>query len=132
MSPTTKSRWLKLAGIVVAYALALATSVAVLVFDVGHDKALPIAAKIPIALAPLLPALLVVPWVIGNFRLMDEMQVRHQLEAIVAAAAATAFLTLGYALLEIIGFPRLPMAIVWCTMMGLWISATWIQRWRFR
>jgi len=132
MSPAAADRWLKLAGILFGYAMVLASSVAVLVLDVGHGKTLPIAIKIPIALAPMLPALLVVPWMIGNFRRMDEMQVRHQLEAIVAAAAATAFLTMGYALLETIGFPRLPMSVVWCTMLGLWISATWVQRWRFR
>jgi hypothetical protein len=132
MNPATASRLLKLTIILAAYATALAGSVAVLIFDVGHGKTLPIAAKIPIALAPLIPARCVVPWMIGNFRLMDEMQVRHQLEAIVAAAAVTAFLTMGYGFLETLGFPRLPMCVVWCTMMGLWICAIWAQRWRFR
>jgi hypothetical protein len=123
---------LKLAGILAAYATVYGASIAILVLNVGHGKALPIETKIPIALAPVLPALLIVPWMIGTFRLMDEMQVRHQLEAIVAAATVSGFLVLGYACLEVIGFPRLPMALVWSVMIGLWIIAIWVQRWRFR
>lgn len=130
MTPIAASRWLKLAGILAAFAAASVASASVLVLGVGGP--LPMAAKVPIALAPLLPAALIVPWVIGNFRLMDEMQVRHQLEAIVVAAVVSAFLAMGYALLEIAGFPRLPMSVVWCVMVGLWICAVWIQRWRFR
>jgi hypothetical protein len=132
MTPTPAGRWLKLTGIVALYAAVLAASAGVLVFNVGDGKALPMAAKIPIALAPMIPALLVIPWMIGNFRLMDEMQVRHQLAAMVAAAVAAAFLVMGYSLLEIIGLPRLPMAAVWCGMIGLWLAAIWVQRWRFR
>jgi hypothetical protein len=126
------ARWLKLTCILAAYATVLAGSVAVLALNVAHGKALPIAIKVPIALAPVLPALLVVPWMVENFRTMDEMQVRHQLEAIVVAATISAFLALAYALLEITGFPRLPMSVVWCAMVGLWIGAIWVQRWRFR
>ena len=132
MTPGLAYRWLKLAGILAVYAGVLAASVGILMFDAAHGKTLPLAAKVPIALAPLMPALLIVPWIIENFRLMDEMQVRHQLEAIAVAAAAAAFLTMGYSFLEIIGFPRLPMSAVWCVMIGLWITAVWVQRWRFR
>lgn len=132
MTAVAARRWLKLVGIVIAYAAVLAASVAVLLFNVAGGAALPMAAKILIALAPMIPALLVIPWMIETFRRMDEMQVRHQLEALVAAAVATAFLVMGYSLLEVIGFPRLPMALVWCVMIVVWNAAIWIQRWRFR
>jgi hypothetical protein len=132
MPSMARSRWLKLAGIVAIYAAVLAASTGVLVFNLADGKGLPMGAKVPIALAPMIPALFVIPWMIGNFRLMDEMQVRHQLEAIVAAAVAAAFLVMGYSFLEIIGFPRLPMSVVWCAMIGLWLTAIWVQRWRFR
>jgi hypothetical protein len=132
MTSTPASRWLKLTGILVLYAAVLAVSAAVLVFNVGGGRGLPMAAKIPIALAPMIPALLVIPWMIENFRLMDEMQVRHQLVAMVAAAVAAAFLVMGYSFLEIIGLHRLPMSVVWCAMIGFWLVAIWVQRWRFR
>ena len=126
------SRWLRLAGILAAYTAVLSASVALLAFNVADGKSLPLAAKIPIALAPMIPALLVIPWTMKNFRLMDEMQVRHQLEAIVAAAVTAAFLVMGYSFLEMVGLPRLPMSVVWCGMVGLWVTAIWVQRWRFR
>jgi len=128
----TAQRWLKLAGILTLYAVVLFAATALLVFDVAGGRTLPLAAKIAIALAPMVPALLTLPWLVENFRLMDEMQVRHQLNAIVAAAGASALLAMGYSFLEIIGFPRLPMAVVWCVMLGLWTIATLVQRLRFR
>lgn len=131
-SPAVRRHSWKLIWIIGLYAVVLAASITVLVADASHGARLPLLAKAVIALAPLVPALLVVPWTIHQFRLMDEMQVRHQLEALAAASGATALLALGYGFLEVVGFPRLSMFVVWSTFNALWVVAVWVQRWRFR
>ena len=119
-------------GIVAVYGLVLAGSIFVLTRDAVAGGQLPMWAKVPIVLAPMVPALLIIPWTLRMFRRMDEMQVRHQLEALAGASGATAFLALGYGFLELIGFPHLSMFVVWSVFNAFWIAGVWIQRWRFR
>jgi ethanolamine transporter EutH len=83
-------------------------------------------------LLPLIPAFGILAWQVRMFRKMDEMQARHQLLAVVWAFAGTAAFSIAYALLEVVGWPRLPMFAIWMLMLSLWILSSWTQRIRYR
>ena len=88
--------------------------------------------RVPIILAPLLPALGILSFVLRQFRGADEMQRRNQLIAVAAAFGITLFLMVAYSLLEAIGWPRLPM---WANLIALhviWTSCIWTQVLRYR
>jgi hypothetical protein len=84
-----------------------------------------------VMLLPLLPALGILLWQVRIFRQMDEMQTKHQLLAVAWAFAGTALFSIAYALLEIAGWPHLPMFAVWLVMLSLWVACSWVQRVRY-
>ena len=75
---------------------------------------------IPLALAPLVPALVMVLAVVRFVGRVDELQRRIQLEALAFAFPAAAVLAFSYGLLEDVGFPRLSWTWVVPLMVALW------------
>jgi hypothetical protein len=100
----------------VAYALVLVVSVELL-------KANPTAGwwRIPLALAPMLPATGCLLAFVRYFHRLDELQRRIQLEAFAFAFGGTALLTFSYGFLEGVGSPHLDWRWVWTLMGALWL-----------
>ena len=88
--------------------------------------------RVPIILAPLLPALGILRFVLRQFRRSDEMHRRNQLIAVAAAFGITLFLMVAYALLEAIGWPRLPMWINLVALQAIWTLCIATQALRYR
>lgn len=88
--------------------------------------------RVPVALLPMLPSLLIVSAVLRYLRRVDEMQRQIQLEALGFAFAGTALITFGYGFLEGVGFPRVSAFVVWPVMAILWIVGGFLSRWRYR
>ena len=85
--------------------------------------------RIPMALLPVLPCLLIVREMVAFFNKCDEMQVRIHLQALAFAFAGTAVLTLTYGFLENVGFPNLNWVWVWPLMGVLWsVGQTFAKR----
>ena len=85
-----------------------------------------------IAVAPMLPALVVPVAVVRFLREIDELQRRIQLEALAGAFTATAVLTLTYGFLQNAGLPDLSWIWVWPIMGICWIIGLGFARWRYR
>jgi hypothetical protein len=85
-----------------------------------------------IMLLPLLPAFGILRFAISQFRRGDEMMRRNQLIAAAWTFGISQFLMISWCLLEIIGWPRLPMWTVFVTMEALWIVCMWTQVLRYR
>lgn len=107
----------------------LAVLLSVLLLAGGHVTG---AWAVPVALAPMLPALGVCWAVYRQLDRMDELQRRVQLEAFAFAFAGTALITFSYGFLEGIGYPRLPMFAVWPLMAVLWIIGGAVSSRRYR
>jgi hypothetical protein len=85
-----------------------------------------------VVLVPLGPAALVVRWEVRAFGQLDEMQLRHQIEALAWTFAISAALMLAYILLEAVGWPRLPMWVVFTATMLVRVACAWTQWLRYR
>lgn len=85
-----------------------------------------------IMLLPLLPAFGILRFTISQFRRGDEMMQRNQLIAVAWTFGISQFLMISWCLLEIIGWPRLPMWTVFVAMEALWIVCMWTQVLRYR
>jgi hypothetical protein len=116
-----------LTGWVVLYLLTLGGAAAL-----SLTTSLPQRLSSGIMLLPLIPALGILIWQVSVFRRMDETQARHQLVAVAWAFAGTAVFSVAYALLEVAGWPHLPMFVMWLLMLSLWVGCSWAQRFRFR
>lgn len=88
--------------------------------------------RVVIALAPMLPALLLPVVVVRYLRRVDELQRQIQLEALGFAFAGTAVITFGYGFLETAGLPRLSWFAVWPIMGALWIIGSLIFQRKYR
>ena len=117
---------LELAASIVAYAVMLAVSLAILA---QHP---PGAAWRPaVALLPMLPAAGVCVVVLRQLHRIDELQRRLQFESLAFSFAGTALITFGYGFLEGIGAPRLSMFAVWPLMAALWIIGLFVNSRRY-
>ena len=76
--------------------------------------------RFPVAVAPVLPVVLVVLAVVERLRTLDELQQRIQLEALGFAFAMTAVLTFAYGFLQTVGFPTVSWMWVLPVMSALW------------
>lgn len=76
--------------------------------------------RIPLALAPVVPAIFALLAFMRFLGRMDELQRRIQLEAIGLSFGATAILTFAYGFLQLVGFP--PINWIWILpgMVMLW------------
>lgn len=90
------------------------------------------AARILIALAPMMPVAFICAVVIRSIRHLDEMQRKFQFEALALSFAGTALITFGYGFLEGAGFPKISMFAVWPVMGTLWFLGVVIGRLRFK
>ena len=95
-----------------------------------HNPAAPW--KYLIAVAPMLPALVVPVAVVRFLREIDELQRRIQLEALAVAFTATAVITLTYGFLQNAGLPDLSWIWVWPIMGISWVIGLAVARWRYR
>ncbi len=76
--------------------------------------------RVPLALAPVIPAALALWAYVRFLNRMDELQRRIQLEALALASGSTALLTFSYGFLENVGFPHLSLIWVLPLMVALW------------
>jgi hypothetical protein len=76
--------------------------------------------RVPLALAPVIPAVVALWAYVRFLNRLDELQRRIQLEALALAAGGTALLTFSYGFLENVGFPHLSVIWVLPLMIALW------------
>lgn len=82
------------------------------------------AAKIALALLPVIPMIAMAVSIIRRLNSMDELGRKIQLEALAVAFVCTALTTFSYGFLETAGLPRLSAFMVWPIMGGVWCVAT--------
>lgn len=109
-------------------------TVAVIAGAIAIDNyALPRWAVICLALAPLLPALLMLRAYVVFVNGVDEFQRRIQMEAIMVAAAIVGFGSFAYGFLEEwADFPHLPLIWVLPALIATWGLAACVIRWRYK
>jgi hypothetical protein len=97
------------------------------------DGSLPRWAIIAVALAPLLPALMMLRAYATFLSRIDEFQRRIQTDAILISAAIVGFGSFAYGFLEEwAGFPHLPLIWVFPALIGFWGLAACIVRLRYK
>jgi hypothetical protein len=118
---------IELTASLVLYGIVLMGSIALLRLD------WPPAARIAIALAPVVPIVLVMWSSFRHITRVDELQRRIHTESLAIAAGGTAFFGLTYFFLEgDAGFPRLPAWWAWVSVGVIWAIASFILRRRYR
>ncbi|HEX5183469.1 MAG TPA: hypothetical protein VFW19_09995 [Allosphingosinicella sp.] len=85
-----------------------------------------------VVLIPLLPAAAIVRWELRAFARLDEMQLRNQIVALGWTFAISAALMMTYILLEAVGWPRLPMWVIFMAMMLIRVACSWVQWLRYK
>lgn len=85
-----------------------------------------------VLLTPMLAFLLALRAVVRAVRRSDEFIRKTTLEHLAIAAAVTAGVTFTYGFLEIAGFPKLSMFVVWPLMGGVWAITTIVDTLRHR
>jgi hypothetical protein len=85
-----------------------------------------------IMLLPLLPAVQILRFTIAQFRRGDEMLRRNQLVALAWTFGITQCLMVSYCLLEVVGWPRLPMWATFTAIQAIWVLCIWTQVLRYR
>lgn len=108
----------ELGGAILAYAVVLLVAVTLVNnTDVGSGW------RVPLALAPMVPAMFMVVAFARYMGRVDELQRRVQLEALAFAFGGTALLTFGYGFLQLFaGFPQVNWFAVWPIMAMLWMA----------
>lgn len=84
------------------------------------------------ALLPILPMIAIATVVIRQVRQLDELARMIHLEGLAVAFVGTALITFSYGFLEVAGFPRLSMFMVWSLMGPLWALGTFVAWRRYR
>ena len=92
----------------------------------------PGALRTVVLLTPMLAFLLALRAVVRAVRQSDEFIRKTTLEHLAIAAAVTAGVTFTYGVLEIAGFPKLSMFVVWPLMGGVWALTTIVDTLRHR
>lgn len=111
-----------------AYGAILAISIAVLNTDAARGAAW----RVPVALAPMLPAVAVLASVVRQLGRIDELERRIQFEALAFAFGGTALVTFSYGFLEEgADYPHLNWFWVWPVMASLWVVGLWFARRRY-
>ncbi len=113
-------------GAMIAYVIVLPISIALIE---AHPHA---AWRVPVALAPMIPAAFALWAFVRQVRRMDELQRQIQFEALAASFGATALLTFSYGFLENVGFPHLSLIWVLPLMVALWGMSLTITSRRYR
>lgn len=118
----------ELGGAIALYMLVLAVSLLLL----SQYQDAPLALRILITLAPMIPAGLLCWAIVRQLHRLDEMQLRIQFEALGFAFAASALLTFSYGFLENVGAPHLSWLCVWPIMGATWIIGLMIAKRRYQ
>ncbi|HET7569990.1 MAG TPA: hypothetical protein VFK96_05320 [Gammaproteobacteria bacterium] len=93
----------------------------------------PAAARIALALAPVVPIVLVIWSSFRHITSVDELQRRIHTESLAIAAGGTAFFGLTYSFLEgDAGFPHLPAWWAWVSIGFIWAVASLVLRRHYR
>lgn len=82
------------------------------------------ALRTALLLSPMLALALAVRAIVRLVRDTDEFLRKSMLEQLAIAAAGTAGITFTYGFLEMAGFPKLSMFMVWPLMGALWVAAS--------
>jgi len=88
--------------------------------------------KIPVAVTPVLPVLMILRAMMNSFRRMDELQARIYMESLAFAFASTALLTLTYGFLQNAGFPNVNWVWVWVVMGSTLMVGSQIAKRKYR
>lgn len=115
-------------GAIALYMLILAVSLLLL----SQHQDAPLALRVLITLAPMIPAGLLCWAIVRQLHRLDEMHLRIQFEVLGFAFAAAALLTFSYGLLENVGAPHLPWLWVWPVMGATWIIGLMIAKRRYQ
>ena len=116
-------------GLFAAYAILLVASIALLRLDAADGAIW----RAPVALLPMIPALVGVATVAGTVSQEDELQQRITLEALSFAFGGTFVVTFSYGFLQAgADFPALSWMWVWPVMAVLWIAGGLVARRRYR
>ncbi|SHN27876.1 hypothetical protein [Rhizobacter sp. OV335] len=126
-SPIPRRYLFELGAAMLAYGLVLCSSIFLL--KTGYFEG-PSATLV--ALLPTLPCIAACWAILRQFRRLDELQMRVQLEALGFAFAGTALLTFSYGFLEGVGWRPLSMFTVWPLMAVLWVVGGLIAARRYR
>lgn len=104
------------------FSLAMGAYVIVLIGSIALINVSPNSAwwRIPLALAPVVPALFALGTYMRFFSRIDELQRRIQSEALAFGFASAGILTFSYGFLENVGFPRLSWIFVFPLMIAMW------------
>lgn len=122
-----KRRYFKELGIAFALYIVLLVGALRLSLDMPAG-----ALRTAVLLTPMLAFLLALRAVVRAVRSSDEFIRKTTLEHLAIAAAVTAGVTFTYGFLEIAGFPKLSMFVVWPLMGGVWACTTLVQTLRHR
>jgi hypothetical protein len=123
----TRTALTQFIGGLVAYTIILIASLTA--FDRGI---VPPGLRVPVALLPMIPLLVVAFAIVRAIRASDELQTRIQFEALAFAFALTALTTFSYGFLEVYaGLPQLNMFAVWPTMAVFWLLGRYIAQRRY-
>lgn len=114
MNSAARSYVKEFGGAMLAYVIVLPISIALIQ---AHPHA---AWRVPLALAPVVPAAFALWAVIRFAARLDELQRRIQFEAVVFSSGVTALLTFSYGFLENVGLPQLSVLWVLPLMVALW------------
>lgn len=90
------------------------------------------AARVALALSPMIGALAAAAAIMRGLWRMDEMQRRIQLDAIALSFLGTALITFGWGFAEGAGAPRLHAFGVWPIMGALWGVGLFVAHRRYR
>ena len=126
MNKAAKAYTIEFGSAMLAYCIVLIASILLLQAYPGAPW------RIPVALAPVVPAGFAIFAFMRFLGRMDELQRRIQLDAIGLSFAATAILTFAYGLLENVGFPHLSWIWIFPGMVALWGIGAGIAAARYR
>jgi hypothetical protein len=88
--------------------------------------------RYPLAVAPVLPAALVLFTFVRFFRRVDELEQRMYLEGFAFAFGASGLATFAYGFLEGVGFPHLDWTFVMPVMIAFWGVGNALARRRYQ
>lgn len=88
--------------------------------------------RIPLALAPVIPAVFAMIAYMRFVGRIDELQRRIQFEGLAFGFGGAGILTFSYGFLENVGFPHISWLFVFPLMIALWGIGVAIASWRYR
>jgi hypothetical protein len=113
-------------GAMAAYVIVLVAAIVALDANPHADW------RIPVALAPVVPAIFALLAFVRFLGRMDELQRRIQLEAIGLSFGATGIVTFAYGFLQLVGIPAISWIWILPAMVMLWGLGLGVASWKYR